>query len=75
VAVSAIDGDASNAGLEGCLACHQPWRKRGSLQTTGFSIDEVTYTRQAPNAMFNPSHTAMPVHMMSAPSQIPAEIV
>ena len=36
-----------------------------SLQTTGFSIDEVTYTRQAPNAMFNPSHTAMPVHMVS----------
>jgi hypothetical protein len=75
VAVSAISADASNAGLEGCLACHQPWCKRGSLQTTGFSIDEVTYTRQAPNAMFNPTHTAMPVHMVIVPSKMLAQIV
>jgi hypothetical protein len=46
-----------------------PWLKRGSLQTTGCSIDEVTYTSQAPNAMFNPTHTAMPVHVVIAPSK------
>ncbi len=28
-----------------------------------FSVDEVTYTRRVANAVFNPNHTAIPIHM------------